>query len=663
MKGQQRVIIENIKPQINCGQFPVKRVINDFVKVEADIYCDSHDVLSAEVLYKYHDEAEWHTVEMSYVINDRWAARFKVSQLGTYNYSVRGWVDHFKSWHRDILKKIEAETDYETDLLVGASIIKRSLENYDNIPAVEVDFLREVIEEFSGKTGRPETKISTIIDHSLWDVLIKYPVKDHITTWPDEFRVTVERSRANFSSWYEVFPRSLGVSGQHGTFNDVIDFLPYVAEMGFDVLYLPPIHPIGKTKRKGKNNSVTAQSDDPGSPWAIGGEEGGHKAIHPELGTMADFTNLIEKSSEKGIEIAMDMAFQCSPDHPYVREHPEWFRHRPDGSLQYAENPPKKYEDIYPLNFETDDWQNLWEELKNVFLFWMDKGVKIFRVDNPHTKSLRFWGWVISELKQVYPDAIFLAEAFTRPKVMYQLAKRGFTQSYTYFSWRNTKYDLTTYCNELVKTEVRDFFRPNFWPNTPDILPEYLQVSQRTGFIQRLALAATLSSNYGIYGPAFELMENAPIEPGKEEYLNSEKYEIKQWNINQPNNLSKVIARINKIRRENKALQNTHSLRFHDINNEALVCYSKSSDDLSNIILVVVNLDPHHTHSGWITFPLKQFGMEPHTSFQVQDLMSGAFYLWNGEQNYVEIDPGIMPVHIFKVRRRVHSERDFDYFM
>ncbi len=664
MKGQQRVIIENVKPQINCGEFPVKRVVGDKVEVEADVYSDSHDVLSAGVIYKHAGEREWHHVEMTYDINDRWEAQFKVSRLGTWHFTVRGWIDHFKSWHRDVLKKIDAQTDYASDLLVGAGIIHKSLAAFPDMAVEESDFLREIVSEFSRESQSAETRIDSLVSNTLYEVMIKYPVKEHVTTFHKTFEVTVERPRANFSSWYEVFPRSLSpVEGQHGTFNDVVEFLPYVAEMGFDVLYLPPIHPIGKTKRKGKNNSVTAQPGDPGSPWAIGGEEGGHKAIHPELGTMKDFTNLIEKAAGQGIEIAMDMAFQCSPDHPYVREHPEWFRHRPDGSLQYAENPPKKYEDIYPLNFETDDWQNLWEELKSVFLFWMEKGVKIFRVDNPHTKSIRFWGWIIGELKQLHPDAIFLAEAFTRPKVMYQLAKQGFTQSYTYFSWRNTKYDLTTYCEELVKTEVRDFFRPNFWPNTPDILPEYLQVSQRTGFIQRVALAATLSSNYGIYGPAFELMENVPVEPGKEEYLNSEKYELKHWDINQPNSLRKVIARLNKIRKENKALQNTHSLKFHDINNEALICYSKSSPGLDNIILAVVNLDPHHTHSGWINFPLQQFGMEPHSSFQVQDLMSGAFYLWNGEHNFVEIDPGIMPVHIFKVRRKVRSERDFDYFM
>jgi starch synthase (maltosyl-transferring) len=494
--------------------------------------------------------------------------------------------------------------------------------------------------------------------------MVKYPVKKHISEIEKNYEVSVDRMRANFSSWYEVFPRSLNPDGsKHGTFKDVINFLPYVSGMGFDVLYLPPIHPIGETKRKGKNNSVTAKPGEPGSPWAIGGKEGGHKSVHPELGTIEDFQELIMKAHEQGVEIAMDIAFQCSPDHPYVKEHPEWFRHRPDGSLQYAENPPKKYEDIYPINFESDDWENLWKELKSVFLFWIEKGVRIFRVDNPHTKSFNFWGWAIREIKKEHPDVIFLAEAFTRPKVMYNLAKQGFTQSYTYFTWRNSKYELETYLKELVNSKAGEFFRPNFWPNTPDILPEFLQVTNRAGYIQRLVLAATLSSNYGIYGPAFELMENTPTQPGKEEYLNSEKYEIKNWNFKDPKSLRKIITRVNEIRRENKALQNTHSLRFHAIDNEALVCYSKASDDLDNIILVVVSLDPHHTHSGWLNFPVTEFGMHAHDSYQVNDLVSGAHFLWSGEYNFVEVNPGVMPVHIFKVRRKLRSERDFDYFM
>jgi len=664
MNGQQRVFIENIQPQVNCGDFPVKRVINDKIEITADIYCDSHDVLSAELLCKFQEEEEWQSTEMEHVINDQWKANFILTSLGSYFYTVRAWVDHFKSWHRDILKKIEADVDYKVDLKVGAILVQEVMDKHNDITEKDRKYLQKVEGKLTSDEASPESSTEPILSGKLLRTMVKYPVKKHISQHQKEFEVSVDRERANFSSWYEAFPRSLNPDGdKHGTFKDTINFLPYIEEMGFNVLYLPPIHPIGKTNRKGKNNNVKSETGEPGSPWAIGGKEGGHKSIHPELGTMDDFQELIEKSKEKGIEIAMDVAFQCSPDHPYVKEHPQWFKKRPDGTLQYAENPPKKYEDIYPIYFETEDWENLWEELKSVFLFWIEKGVKIFRVDNPHTKSLKFWGWAITEIKKEHPDAIFLAEAFTRPKVMYNLAKQGFTQSYTYFTWRNTKYDIVTYCKELVEKEPREFFRPNFWPNTPDILPEFLQVANRAGYIQRLVLAATLSSNYGIYGPAFELMERTPTRPGKEEYLNSEKYEIKNWDINNSGSLKKIISRVNAIRNENKALQNTHSLKFHDIDNEALVCYSKATDDLNNIILVVVSLDPDHTHSGWLHFPVRDFGMEVHDPYQVHDLISGSFYLWEGEHNYVEINPGVLPVHIFQVRRKVRSERDFDYFM
>lgn len=664
MNGQQRVIIENLKPRIDGGEFPAKRVLNDLVRVEADIYCDGHDVLSAELQYRFSEDKAWQTAHMTYDVNDRWEGVFKVTQLGRYLFTVTAWVDHFRSWHRDILKKIEAGTDYYVDLLVGAEIIGNTRKAYPSIPSDEKEILNEISSKFSDSKKKAVASTAVITDRSLFRIMAKYPVRDNETRYHQELEIRVEREKANFSSWYEVFPRSLSAEeGKHGTFRDCIKFLSYVSELGFDVLYLPPIHPIGETNRKGKNNSTFSQTGEPGSPWAIGSKDGGHKSIHRELGTLEEFRTLIEKAAEAGIDIALDIAFQCSPDHPYVKKHPEWFRQRPDGSLQYAENPPKKYEDIYPLNFETDDWKNLWEELKSIFMHWIDQGVKIFRVDNPHTKSLRFWGWVIREIRKEHPDVIFLSEAFTRPKVMYQLAKQGFSQSYTYFTWRNTKYELTTYLEELVNTEAREFFRPSFWPNTPDILPEYLQFTNRAGFIQRLILAATLGSNYGIYGPAFELMEQTPIQPGKEEYLDSEKYEIKHWDINHPQSLKKIIRRVNRIRKENRALQNTRSLKFHHIDNEALICYSKTSDDLDNIILVVVNLDPHHTHSGWIRLPLEEYEVDPHIPYQVHDLVSGSFFLWSGDHNFVEINPGLMPAHIFRIRRKVRSERDFDYFM
>jgi starch synthase (maltosyl-transferring) len=433
--------------------------------------------------------------------------------------------------------------------------------------------------------------------------------------------------------------------------------------MGFDVLYLPPIHPIGRTKRKGKNNTLTPLPDDVGVPWAIGAAEGGHKSIHPDLGTLDDFRHLVTKAQEHGMEIAMDIAFQCSPDHPYVKEHPEWFRWRPDQTVQYAENPPKRYEDIYPFEFENDNWKALWDELTHVVLYWAEQGVKIFRVDNPHTKPFHFWAYLIGKVKAQYPEAIFLAEAFTRPKVMYNLAKLGFSQSYTYFAWRNAKAELTQYLTELTQTDVKEFFRPNFWPNTPDILNEYLQFGGRPAFITRLVLAATLTANYGIYGPAFELCEATPREPGSEEYLNSEKYQIWHWDLDRPDSLKDLIARVNRIRRNNPALQSNRLLDFHPVSNDELICYSKCTDDESNIILVVANLDPHHTQAGWVDLDLEALGIRPDEQYQVHDLLGEARYLWNGAHNYVELNPHVLPAHVFLLRRRARTEHDFDYFM
>lgn len=664
MNGQERVIIENPSPRVGRGKFPAKRVLNDLVTARADIFCDGHDVLGAELQYKRKSEKNWKSLTMTPGVNDRWKAKFQVTQLGIYLFSFRAWVDHFKSWHRDILKKIEAGVEYQSDLLSGTELIRKTAAAFPDMPEETEETLEKIATLLSDHRKDPSRRIDPLLDGTLYELMEPYPLRTHQVIYPDEMEILVEQEKAGFSSWYEVFPRSLGPDGAtHGTFKDCLDFLPYVEDLGFDVLYLPPIHPIGKKNRKGRNNSTVAGPGDPGSPWAIGSSEGGHKAIHEELGTLDDFKNLVSKASEKGIDIALDIAFQCSADHPWLKEHPQWFRQRPDGTLQYAENPPKKYEDIYPLNFETGDWKNMWEELKSVFEYWIGQGVRIFRVDNPHTKSFRFWGWVIGEIRESHPEVIFLSEAFTRPKVMYQLAKRGFTQSYTYYTWRYTKHDLTTYMEELVNGETGEFFRPNFWPNTPDILPEFLQMTNRAGYIQRLILAATLSSNYGIYGPAFELMENRPVQPGKEEYLDSEKYELKQWDLSSSGSLRKIIKRINLLRKENRALQNTRSLTFHPIDNEALICYSKTSDDLGNIVLTVVNLDPYHTQAGWVRLPPEKFGLDPHEPFQVHDMLSGAFFLWSGESNFVEIDPGVMPAHVFKLRRKVRNETDFDYFM
>jgi starch synthase (maltosyl-transferring) len=433
--------------------------------------------------------------------------------------------------------------------------------------------------------------------------------------------------------------------------------------MGFDILYLPPIHPIGTSFRKGKNNSTIVHPGEPGSPWAIGAEDGGHTAIHQELGTLADFRHLVTAAAQYDLEIAMDIAFQCSPDHPYVKEHPDWFRQRPDGTIQYAENPPKKYQDIYPYEFETEDWCALWAELKSVVLYWIEQGIRIFRIDNPHTKPFPFWEWLISEIKRDFPETIFLAEAFTRPRALYGLAKRGFTQSYNYFPWRNTKWELTEYLTELTKTEVRDYTGPNLWPNTPDILPEFLQFGGRPSFIARLVLAATLGPSYGIYGPAFELCDNTPLAPGREEYLDSEKYEIKHWNIDRPDNLKTLIGQVNRIRHENPAFRANHNLRFHEIDNEQIIAYSKSSVDGTNQVLVVVNLDPHYKQSGFITIPQEELSLDPRQPYQAHDLLTDARYLWQGRRNYVELDPQTVPAHIFVIRRKVRTEHDFDYYL
>jgi starch synthase (maltosyl-transferring) len=483
------------------------------------------------------------------------------------------------------------------------------------------------------------------------------------TRYERELRVTVDREKARYSAWYEMFPRSTSLeAGRHGTLKDCEARLDYVAELGFDVLYLPPIHPIGTSFRKGKNNSVMAEAGDVGSPWAIGAKEGGHTAIHPDLGTLADFKHLLREAGKKGIELALDIAFQCSPDHPWVKEHPEWFKKRADGSIQYAENPPKKYQDIYPLDFESTDWEGLWEALRNVFLFWIEQGVRIFRVDNPHTKAFPFWEWMIAEVKHDFPDALFLAEAFTRPRVMQRLAKVGFTQSYTYFTWRNTKQELTDYMTELTHARVCEFMRPNLWPNTPDILPELLQIGGRPAFLSRVVLAATLGPSYGIYGPAYELGENQPMRVGSEEYLNSEKYEIRDWHLDAPQSISGAITQINRARRENAALHASHELFFHPTDNPYLIAYSKSTRDGSNVVLTVVNLDAFHTQLGWVDLDLERLQLRANETFQVHDQLTGARYVWQGSHNYIELTPEKIPAHIFRVLRRVRSEKDFDYY-
>ena len=587
--------------------------------------------------------------------NDRWEAEFRVSSVGNYCYTLEGWVDHFKTWRSDLVKRIAAKQELSVELAIGAQFIEEAAQRATGEDSIRLRTWAEAV-----RSGDSAAAISD----DLFALMQSYPDLRLATRYERELTIRVDRGKASFSTWYELFPRSAAAEpGRHGTFKDAKERLKYVASMAFDVVYLPPIHPIGVQYRKGKNNSSVAQADDIGSPWAIGDRTGGHTAIHPQLGTLEDFRSFYAAARDLGLEVALDIAFQCTPDHPWVRDHPDWFRRRPDGTIQYAENPPKKYQDIYPLDFETSDWKGLWEALKGVFEFWIDQGVRIFRVDNPHTKAFGFWEWAIGSISENYPDVIFLAEAFTRPHVMYRLAKLGFTQSYTYFTWRNTRQEIIAYFTELTQTPVREFFRANLWPNTPDILPEALQVGGRPASMVRLLLAATLGANYGIYGPAFELIENTPREPGSEEYLNSEKYELKHWDLDSPESLRNFIARVNQIRRENAGLQNDHSLVFHETDNPSLICYSKKSEDQSNIIIVVVNLDWAHTQSGWVNLDLKSLGLDSSRSFEAEDLLSGGRFLWQGPRDYVELVPLSLPGHILRVRRWVRTERDFDYYL
>jgi starch synthase (maltosyl-transferring) len=654
----RRVWIRNLRPRVGDGEFAVKRTVGETVEVTADIICDGHDTLAAVVRYKPVAAEDWREVPMVPKSNDAWCASFTVDEQRPYHFGVTAWVDHFATWRHALEKKYEAGQKVDSELLEGAAMVKAAAER---ATSPDRDWLRETAALIGGD-GSQEDRIAVALLSELRAQMSRWDARDRATESDRVHGVEVARERARFGAWYELFPRSTSPDPKRiGTLRDAESRLADIARMGFDIVYLPPIHPIGRTHRKGRNNALDAGGDDVGSPWAIGAAEGGHTSVHPDLGTLEDFDHFVESATSHGLEVALDLAFQCSPDHPWVREHPRWFKHRPDGTIKYAENPPKKYQDIFPLDFETAEWRSLWFELKSVVLFWIDRGVRVFRVDNPHTKPLRFWGWLISEVKASHPDVIFLAEAFTRPKVMYTLAQVGFDQSYTYFAWRNTKQELIDYLTELTRTEVREFFRPCLWPNTPDILPEYLQFGGRAAFISRLVLAATLGASYGIYS-GYELCENEALS-GREEYLDSEKYQIRHRDWKQPANLDRLIARVNRIRRENPALAYDHTLRFHPSDNDQIVFYSKTTDDLSNIVLVAVNLDPHHVHDGWVEVPIDAMGIDVDQSFQVHDLLGEGRYLWHGARNYVRLDPASSPAQIFRVRRRVRTEHDFDYFM
>ncbi|KXA94822.1 hypothetical protein AKJ36_02185 [candidate division MSBL1 archaeon SCGC-AAA259I07] len=653
-----RVIIEGVEPEIDCGSTPIKRTVGERVRVQADVFCDGRDEVVADLLYRREGEEVWRKAPMSALGNDRWEGEFAVEELGNYYYTVRGRVDYFGTWRKDLKKKYEANRDVKPDLLIGSNHLQMASERASGIDSDELKGFSKKL-----KQENQEAAVDVALSDEVRKLMDKYPDRGSETTFHKELPVLVDREKALFSAWYEIFPRSCGSEpGKHGSFKDLERFIPKIAEMGFDVLYFPPIHPVGRTNRRGRNNSPNPEPKAPGSPWSIGNEDGGHKSVHPELGTVEDFEEMVKKAKGKGLEVALDLTFNCSFDHPYIDEHPEWFKWRPDDKLQSAENPPKKYEDVVPFDFETEKWRELWRELKSIVLFWIDKGVKIFRVDNPHTKPFEFWDWLIGEVREEHPEVVFLSEAFTRPKVMYKLAKVGFNQSYTYFTWRNTKWELKQYLKELTRGELREYFRPNFWPNTPDILPEYLQYGGRPAFIIRLVLAATLSSNYGIYGPAFELCENEALED-KEEYKNSEKYEIKNWEWDKPGNIRKEVKKINKIRKENEALQTPWNLEFYEVDNEEVIAYGKTNEDLTNIILVIVNLDPHHTQSGWVRVPIEDLGIPPYQPYLVHDLFNEEKFVWNGEWNYIELDPKEKPAHIFLVKKKLRREKDFDYFV
>ena len=659
MEGRERIAIEAVSPQIDCGRFFVQRVAGDEMVVEADIFSDGHDEVVAMLLFRKLGQEQWQETRMLRLDNDRWRGSFLLPEPGVYQYSLLGWVDHFRSWQKDLQKRFQAGQDVAVDIMIGAAIIEQAEKEAAGEDIVKLHLAASALR----KEASQQQGVALGLDAELADLISTCCARGLATRYHKELSVRVDRQMALFSTWYELFPRSCGAApDRHGTLRDCIRLLPEIAGMGFDVLYLPPIHPIGSTKRKGKGNATSAEPDDPGSPWAIGSADGGHKAVHPELGSMEDFQHLVREAEGRGIEIALDLAFQCSPDHPYLKEHPEWFLWRPDGTVQYAENPPKKYQDIVPFHFETSNWRELWEELKSVVFFWMDHGVRIFRVDNPHTKPFPFWEWLIAQAKEKSPEVIFLAEAFTRPKIMYRLAKLGFSQSYSYFSWRSSKEELTAYLTELTRSDTREFMRPNFWPNTPDILTEYLQLGGRPAFMIRVVLAATLSSNYGIYGPPFELCLGE-AEPGTEEYVHAEKFEIRRWDRNAPGNLKQLIGTLNRIRRDNEALQSTCNLEFYETDNGSVLFFGKISKDRKNSLLVAVNLDPFSVQTARIRIPLELFGIGPGQSYLLHELLSDENSLWQGEWNSVRLDPETAPARIFRIRTWLRRESDFDYYL
>ncbi len=664
VEGPARVVIAAVHPSVDGGRFAVKRIVGELLTVEVDLLVDGHDLVAARLQVRAPGGAAWSEVVLAPAgphAVDRWGAVVPLDHLGTWALRVEAWVDRFGGWARGLKKKVAAGNEVQVELDEGALLLDeaaRGAADAGDAAAHEGLTVAAARARDRALPAAQRAVEATAPVVSAW--VSRYAARRHATRSARPYEVIVERPRARFSAWYEFFPRSTGASGVHGTLADAQARLDYVAELGFDVVYLPPIHPIGVSHRKGPNNTLVAGPGDPGSPWAIGGAAGGHTALHPDLGTLDDFAAFVGHARERGIDVAIDIAFQASPDHPWVREHPDWFIQRPDGTIQHAENPPKKYQDVYPFDFECADWRGLWRGLADVFLTWCARGVRTFRVDNPHTKPIPFWAWCLAEVRAQYPDAIFLSEAFTRPLLLEMLAKIGFSQSYTYFTWRTTQRELTDYLTHLTTAPRSEFLVPNLWPNTPDILPEHLQLGGRPAFAQRVVLAATLSSSYGIYGPSYELCDGRPV-PGHEEYADSEKYQLRDWDLDAPHSLRHLLTRLNRIRREHPALQTNATLRFHPCEEEGLLAYSKTSGD--DAIICVVDLDPYHRRGGWITLDLAALGLAPDQAFQVHDLLGDARYRWQGARCYVELDPHQMPAHVFAVKRTVRREQGFDYYL
>ncbi|MGA8368876.1 MAG: alpha-1,4-glucan--maltose-1-phosphate maltosyltransferase [Acidimicrobiales bacterium] len=658
-KGRVRPVVESVHPQVDGGRYPAKAAIGDVVTVEADAFADGHDLLVCEVRHRHTSVKRWAAMAMVPIGNDRWRGAFSVSELGRHHFAVHAWIDSFGTWRRDLSARVNAGQDASADLLTGAELMDRAAGRARGEDKQALTAMAGRLRHAEG--GLTAELAQLVFGEDLAELVRRYPDRSAAAASP-ELTVLVDRERARFSTWYELFPRSASPDPDRpGTLADVEARLPYLNGLGIDVLYLPPIHPIGTTNRKGDDGAPMAGPGEPGSPWAVGAADGGHTSVHPLLGSIDHVDHLVTAAAASGIDVALDLAFQCSPDHPWVREHPEWFRHRPDGSIRYAENPPKRYEDIFPLDFETEDWCALWGALLEVVEFWISHGISVFRVDNPHTKPLPFWEWLIGSVKRFHPETIFLAEAFTRPKVMYRLAKVGFTQSYTYFTWRQSRWELESYLTELTATGVADFFRPNFWPNTPDILTEQLQTGGPPVFALRVVLAATLAASYGIYGPAFELHEDVPRHPGSEEYRHSEKYAIRYWDLARPDSLAGLVSRLNHIRRGHPALQFNDSLRFHGSDNEQLMVYSKSrparpatdrpSPERADTVVTVVNLDPGNRQSGWVDLDLDALGIDVGPPFDMHDLLTDAHFHWEGARNFVILDPQVAPAHILHLGR------------